>query len=90
MYHQHKFIANDWNWTVPLFKLIQTDSPRNDERAVMPELFPFYNGAKWSLRYSSPSPCPPADRDFNEHLEYAVRSFLDGFDYSDNEQRDKE
>ena len=89
-YHQCKFIAHDWNWTVPLFRLTQTDSPRNDERAVMPELLPFYDGAKWSLRYSSPSPCPPADRDFNEHLEYAVRRFLDGSDYSDNEQSEKE
>ena len=89
-YHQCKFIAHDWNWTVPLFRLTATDSPRNDERAVMPELLPFYDGAKWSLRYSAPSPCPPADRDFNEHLEYVVRRFLDGSDYSDNEHSEKE
>ena len=77
-YHQRKFIAHDWNWTVPVFKLTTTttDSPRIDDQAVMmPELFPFYNGAKWSLRLN-----------FNKHFEYAVRRYLDGFDDdSDNE-----
>ena len=83
-YHQRTFMAHDWNWTVPVFKLTgrrdspttTTDSPRIDDQAVMmPELFPFYNGTKWSLRLN-----------FNTHFEYAVTRYLDGFDDdSDNE-----
>ena len=79
----HKcFTAHDWNWTVPVFRLTKPDSPRIDERAVLPELFPFYNGAKWSLQLEW--------RDFNNHIDYAVGRFLDGFDDSENEGSDKE
>ena len=84
-YHQCKFVANDLNWIVPLFSLTKPDSPRIDEQAEipeeLPELFPFYNGAEWSLQLEGGG--------FNKHFEYAVRRFIEGFDDSDNERSEK-
>ena len=80
-YHQC-FTAHDhdWNWAVPVFLLAKPDSPRIDERAVLPELFPFYDGEKSSLHSKV--------RDFNDHMEYAVGTFLDGKDDSEHEGSD--
>ena len=80
-YHQC-FNANDhdWNWAVPVFLLDKPDSPRIDEREVLPELFPLYDGATWSLQSDG--------MDFNDNIEDAVRKFLAGKDDSEHDGSD--
>ena len=77
MYHR-EFIAHEWNWTIPEFGLTKDDVPSIDELAALPELFPIYDGAKWSLGLE--------DEEINKHTKYVTKRFLGGFDDSDSDR----
>ena len=93
-YHKscYKEINRTWNWTVPVFQLSEPapigepDSPKIDEGAVLPELFPSYNGTKWSLQTKRDMDLKSTD--FSANIGNAVQRYLAGLDDMEDEGSD--